>query len=199
MILADNLWGLFEKGGVFMVPLLLLSFVATLIIVERFIYFTARKYRVGSSLEAIKNQITDPESLKKQRNPLQRFAGLFLESAKEGEEHRKNVTEREANRSVRQHEKGLRLLATIGTVSPLVGLLGTVWGMVQAFASIAELGDRVSPSDLAGGIWTGLLTTVAGLIVAIPAIMAARYFEARTDQLNHDLNEVNSHLEEWSK
>ena len=69
--------------------------------------------------------------------------------------------------------------------------------MVNAFAQISSLGDKVTPADFAGGIWTGLLTTVAGLLVAIPAVTACRLFEARVDKLVHDFNEVDSHLKEW--
>ena len=69
--------------------------------------------------------------------------------------------------------------------------------MVIAFSEIAALGDKVSPADFADGIWTGLLTTVAGLLVAIPAMSMAKIFEARVDRLVHDLNEVTSHLREW--
>jgi biopolymer transport protein ExbB len=68
--------------------------------------------------------------------------------------------------------------------------------MVIAFSKIAKLGETVTPADFADGIWTGLLTTVAGLLVAIPAMAMARIFEARVDRLVHDLNELTSHLRE---
>ena len=66
----------------------------------------------------------------------------------------------------------LPVIKTLVALCPLLGLLGTVWGMVNAFAQISALGDKVTPADFAGGIWTGLLTTVAGLLVAIPAVTA---------------------------
>jgi biopolymer transport protein ExbB len=133
------------------------------------------------------------------RNPLVQVASAYMKGLAGGPEHVRNVTSREANRLLNRHERGLRLLATIGNIAPLIGLLGTVWGMVQAFANIAVLGDAVRPSDLADGIWTGLLTTVAGLVVAIPAIAMTRFYEARIDHLAHDLNEVVSHLDEWTR
>ena len=68
--------------------------------------------------------------------------------------------------------------------------------MVVAFSKIAKLGESVSPSDFADGIWSGLLTTVAGLLVAIPAMSMAKIFEARVDKLVHNLNELTSHLRE---
>ena len=96
-------------------------------------------------------------------NPMLDIGQVFLTSAGEGEEHCRNLTERISSRWINRHERGLRTLSVIGSISPLIGLLGTVWGMVNAFAQISALGDKVSPADFAGGIWTGLLTTVAGL------------------------------------
>jgi len=82
-------------------------------------------------------------------------------------------------------EKHISLLATIAHVSPLLGLLGTVTGMVKAFQVIQEKSasfNPVSPGDLAGGIWEALLTTVAGLIVAIPTVVAYNYLVNKVDE-----------------
>jgi len=196
--MEENLLQLFAKGGAFMWPLLILSLVAAAILMERFLYFGARKYRVGKSLKTIQAAGGDAGQIPKTKNPLFMIARAYLDAAPAGKEHLGNMTERSASQLIHRHEHGLRLLATIGNVSPLVGLLGTVWGMVQAFSAMAELGDQVQTADLAAGIYTGLLTTVAGLLVAIPAIFAARSFEARIDRLTHDLNETVSHLDEWS-
>ncbi len=188
---------LFEKGGAFMWPLLFLSLVSLAIIVERLVFFGRHRYRVGPSL-AILRQVGDRgELVDGPANPLLRVGKVFIESAGEGEEHCRNLTERESSRWVNLHERSLRILSVIGSISPLIGLLGTVWGMVKAFAQIQVLGDQVTPADFAGGIWTGLLTTVAGLVVAIPAVTMCRLFEARIDKLVHDFNEVASHLHEW--
>ena len=83
-------------------------------------------------------------------------------------------------------EKNLNLLATLAHVSPLIGLLGTVTGMVQAFQVIQEKAtalNPVSPGDLAGGIWEALLTTVGGLSVAIPAIVAYNFLVTKVDNM----------------
>lgn len=194
----ESAWNLFQKGGLFMWPILLLSLVAIVIIIERLIYFCGRKYRVGRELKKIQANLKNPTALNN-KNPIEQIAAQYLEAANEGDvKHIHNVVERAAHRSINRHERGLKILSLIGSISPLVGLLGTVWGMVQAFSSIAELGDAVRPSDLAGGIWTGLLTTVAGLVVAIPAVSMARIFEAKIDHLVTDLNETISHLDEWT-
>jgi len=188
---------LFVKGGAFMWPLLLLSVISMVIIVERLIYFAKHRYRVGASLETLRGAVQNPRLLSDEENPLLKVGQVFLEGAPDGQEHCRNVTERESSRWINRHERGLRILSVIGSISPLIGLLGTVWGMVRAFAQISALGDKVTPADFAGGIWTGLLTTVAGLLVAIPAVTACRLFEARIDRLVHDFNETVSHLQEW--
>ena len=194
----SSLGELFLKGGFIMWPLFGMSLLAVVLIFERALYFIPRRYRVARSLEGIRAGVQQG-SIGASRNPLLQLAGAYLDGLSGGAEHVRNVTSREANRLLNRHEQGLRLLATIGNIAPLIGLLGTVWGMVQAFANIAVLGDAVRPADLAAGIWTGLLTTVAGLVVAIPAIAMTRFYEARVDHLAHDLNEVVSHLDEWTR
>ncbi|MCX8238795.1 MAG: MotA/TolQ/ExbB proton channel family protein [Akkermansiaceae bacterium] len=187
-----SLQDLFYKGGGFMWPLLILSIITVVIVLERLIYYTIRQYRVSRTIR----KLQEMAPLKYSTNPLMRVGSVFVKEASGGEEHTLNVTEREASRVILQHERGLRILALIAAISPLIGLLGTVWGMVIAFSKIAKLGETVTPADFADGIWTGLLTTVAGLLVAIPAMAMARIFEARVDRLVHDLNELTSHLRE---
>jgi len=171
-------------------PLLILAFITVLIVLERSIYYAFHRYRLSKTIRALHQGKTS------RSNPIFRVGFVFINATSDGEEHTLNVTEREASRVIRQHERGLRILALIAAISPLIGLLGTVWGMVIAFSKIAKLGESVTPADFADGIWTGLLTTVAGLLVAIPAMAMARIFEARVDKLVHDLNELTSHLRE---
>ena len=185
-----SLKDLFLKGGDFMWPLLILAFITVLIVLERSIYYAFHRYRLSKTIRALHQGKTS------RSNPIFRVGFVFINATSDGEEHTLNVSEREASRVIRQHERGLHILALIAAISPLIGLLGTVWGMVIAFSKIAKLGESVTPADFADGIWTGLLTTVAGLLVAIPAMAMARIFEARVDKLVHDLNELTSHLRE---
>lgn len=76
-------------------------------------------------------------------------------------------------------EKGFRLLDTVAQLAPLLGLFGTVLGMIDAFQALEDAGSQVDPSVLAGGIWVALLTTAAGLSVAMPAALALSWFEGR--------------------
>ncbi|MEM6827226.1 MAG: MotA/TolQ/ExbB proton channel family protein [Pseudomonadota bacterium] len=78
-------------------------------------------------------------------------------------------------------ERGLALLSLIATIAPLIGLLGTVLGVIEAFQQMEGVGDRIEPAVLAGGIWEALLTTAAGLSVAIPAAVFFTWLQRSVD------------------
>src|SRR5690606_33280721 len=88
-------------------------------------------------------------------------------------------------------ERGLVLLATVATVAPLLGFLGTVWGMIEAFGAI-EAAGQVEATLVASGIKIALITTAAGLLIAIPINIAYNYFVTRIDQLIVDMDEASS-------
>lgn len=98
------------------------------------------------------------------------------------------------NRGFRRAESYTRTLEVIAAISPLMGLLGTVIGMVKAFSGISASGANVDPGMLAGGIWEALLTTIAGLAVAIPALAAAHFFSARTERAREQTEEIGALL-----
>jgi biopolymer transport protein ExbB len=99
-------------------------------------------------------------------------------------------TERVARGLLSEARRGLRALELIQTVAPLLGLLGTVLGMIEAFRTLQEAGARADPSALAGGIWEALLTTAAGMAVAIPAGVALSVFEAAIDRVQGDMEDA---------
>lgn len=102
---------------------------------------------------------------------------------------REEIT-RLAKRALANARAGLRPLELIMTIAPLLGLLGTVLGMIDAFQALQESGNQADPADLAGGIWEALLTTAAGMAVAIPAGIALSWFEAQADRLQGDLEDL---------
>lgn len=93
----------------------------------------------------------------------------------------------EARRLLAEARSGLRFLDLTATVAPLLGLLGTVLGMIAAFQALQEAGAQADPAALAGGIWEALLTTAAGMAVAIPAAVALSWFEGLIDGLRLDM------------
>lgn len=186
------MWVMIQKGGPLMYLLVLCSVAALTVIIERLI--TLNRYRIDVSsfmskiLEAVRrNRIMEAiELCERTSSPIAEVikAGLLKHSATRQEI--KEAMEEAALSEVPKLEKNLNLLATLAHVSPLIGLLGTVTGMVQAFQVIQEKAtalNPVSPGDLAGGIWEALLTTVGGLSVAIPAIIAYNFLVTKVDNM----------------
>ena len=99
-------------------------------------------------------------------------------------------TTRVAKALLHEARSGLRALELIATIAPLIGLLGTVLGMIAAFQALQESGTSADPSVLAGGIWEALLTTAAGMAVAIPASAALTWFESVADHVQADMEDA---------
>jgi len=184
-----NLWGIAVKGGLIIVPIVLCGVLTLGIIIERLISlrnaeFDSEKFikDVGSLLgrRKIKEAMDLCDSIDK---PVPRIikAGL-LKSDRSREEIKESIDDA-AVHEIPLLEKYLGVLATIATVAPLLGLLGTVTGLIKAFMVIESTGGLVNPGDLARGIWEALITTVAGLIVAIPAYIAYNYLVTRVNNL----------------
>ena len=108
------------------------------------------------------------------------------------EAHAREEITRIAKRELAEARAGLRAIELIALIAPLLGLLGTVLGMIAAFRTLQESGGAADPADLAGGIWEALLTTAAGMAVAIPASIALTWFEGVTDRLRLDLEDIGS-------
>ncbi|MCF3594586.1 MotA/TolQ/ExbB proton channel family protein [Rhodobacteraceae bacterium LMO-12] len=98
--------------------------------------------------------------------------------------------QRVAKNQLLRARSGLRALDLIATIAPLLGLLGTVLGMITAFQTLQEAGSRADPAALAGGIWEALLTTAAGMAVAIPAGVALAWFESVADRAQGDMEDA---------
>ncbi len=96
--------------------------------------------------------------------------------------HLENEVWRLAKLGIHPLNKRLKVLEVIATIAPLIGLLGTVLGMVEAFQAMEQAGAQVDPAVLSGGIWKALLTTAAGLVIAIPTFVAHSWFESKTQQ-----------------
>ncbi len=99
-------------------------------------------------------------------------------------------TTRVAKALLLETRTGLRALELIATIAPLIGLLGTVLGMIAAFQALQDSGNQADPAVLAGGIWEALLTTAAGMAVAIPASMALSWFESVADRVQADMEDA---------
>lgn len=126
--------------------------------------------------------------------PIAHILAIGIHIRKRNPEEKEKIITRAGSKEIRRLEKHLRGLASIGNITPLLGLLGTVTGMIRAFMKIQELGGRVDASVLAGGIWEALITTASGLSVAIPTLVAYHYFEGRVDNMAAEMKDVASEL-----
>lgn len=183
---------MFLKGGPLMWPILLCSLVGLTVFVERLLAYRVERVFPVRTAEAIldlvrRGEYAAAESLVKQhRSPLAAVVQAFLETRSLGRSAAKERMEEVGNVEVGMLNRYVGALSAVVTVSPLLGLLGTVTGMVQVFQSVATV-DNPKISQLAGGIWEALLTTVAGLAVAIPAYLAFRFLESRLDRMTDAL------------
>jgi biopolymer transport protein ExbB len=181
---------LVTAGGWLMVPILLCSVVVVAICIERLYTLNAKKISPPHLLATVWQQLKadqlDTARLKtlKQSSPLGRILAAGLSNAYHG----RDVIQEAASHVVHELERYLNTLGTIAAVTPLLGLLGTVMGMIKVFAEIMTQGTG-NASVLAGGISEALITTAAGLSVAIPALVMHRYFVGRIDGIVVELEQ----------
>ncbi len=185
---------LMRAGGWLMLPILACSVIALAIVIERL--WTLRRRRVmpdGLVTELrewhCREQLTE-ECLVKVRDgfPLGRILTAGLANREHSREVMKEAIHDTGRQVVAELERYINTLGTIASVTPLLGLLGTVIGMIEVFGVIMEAGVG-NPGVLAGGISKALITTAAGLSVAIPALMFHRYFNGKVDKLTMGMEE----------
>jgi len=186
------MWEIIRAGGPLMWPILLCSVVAVAIVVERLWTLSPRRVNPAELTDKIwklvqTRTLTDRhvEALE-QNSPLGRVLASGLANRDRGRDIMKEVIEDTGRHVVYELERFLDALGTIAAITPLLGLLGTVTGMISAFEAITVQGVG-DPQVLSGGIGEALITTATGLIVAIPALIAHRYLRGRVDRLVVDM------------
>lgn len=187
----DSNIDLIFKGGFLMYPLLLLSIYVVAIIIYKIMEFSKKqifKYDFADqAIEEIRTGDIDKceNILSNSNSPLARVMetaiGLKLFANLPSERIEPEI-ERVGMNELQKLQEHLRGLEIVAGIAPLIGLLGTVIGMVKAFAQLAESETRIDPAMLAGGIWEALITTIGGLVVAIPAFAAYYIFDNYVDK-----------------
>ncbi len=182
------MWEIFIAGGPVMWPILLCSVMAAAIMLER-LWTLQRKRVIPRELTDRVWKLVETRTLNDRHiealarnSPLGRVLAAGLAHRQQGREIMKEVIEDTGRHVVHELERFLSPLGTIAAISPLLGLLGTVTGMIEAFEAITSQGVG-DPQVLSGGIGEALITTAAGLIVAIPALIAYRYLRGLVDFL----------------
>jgi biopolymer transport protein ExbB len=193
VLIAVDLTELFFKGGVFMWPLLFCSVLGLAVLLDRFIFFLSLwpSRKIGEKVHALLVKNTPVAEVinicARSRHPAAATLRVFLENLNRPQSLQLELVKSEGALQLERVEKRLRVLATISHLAPLLGLLGTVTGLVTAFSQLQELGVAARPADLAGGIWEALLTTVFGLIVAIPCMAGYHAFEGIADRIAREM------------
>jgi biopolymer transport protein ExbB len=182
-----SFFDLISKGGPVMYVIVLCSVIALAITLERWYYFfRIRKCAVGLS-EQVNGLLREgrwqevEELCTGNRDPVARIIAAGLQVREKPAAERDDILARIGSGEMRRLTGNLRGLGIVAHISPLLGLLGTVTGMMAAFMKIQELGGEVDAAILAGGIWEALITTAAGLTVAIPTMVFYHYFEGKID------------------
>lgn len=191
-----NLFEIFLKGGVLMWAILFCSVIALAVVIDRFITLRKAKINVPAFLVRLRGFIKNKDMngalsfCMQEKSPMANMVRKGLKKFHLGPERVKESIENAGRQEVSKLEKGLSILATVAGVAPLLGFLGTVTGMIQAFMTIEDLAGAANPSDLAGGIWEALTTTAFGLIVGIPALAFYNYFVNRVKRFVGDMETV---------
>lgn len=189
-----NFLDLFNDGGTFMWPILVCLIFGIAVSIERGWTLSRASVNTRKFLANIKKALNEggvqeaTDVCANTRGPVASIFHAGLLRVDRGIEHVEKAIMNAGSIEMAFLEKGLVWLATVISVAPMLGFLGTVWGMVEAFRAIAAAND-ISPSIVADGISTALLTTMFGLVVAIFIQIVNNYFISRIDQLIVDMEE----------
>lgn len=184
----------FRRGGVFMYPLALCSIVGLAVIIERAVSLrratTDTRRLVGTIIRSLRTQGIDAafQACSAARGPVARILYSGLSRARGGPTQVERAIEAAGSIEVAFLQRGLLWLATVANVAPLLGFLGTVSGMIHAFATIAAA-DQITARLVASGIEEALITTEAGLCIAIPVQAFHNYFVGRIDRFITQMEE----------
>ncbi|HKP05508.1 MAG TPA: MotA/TolQ/ExbB proton channel family protein [Chthoniobacterales bacterium] len=182
-----------QKGGLLMWPILFCSVIAIAVFAERLFYFHRATIHVGEFLQGLSNLLQRrnyAEALHESAGtpgPVARVihAAIIRHDAPRTE--LREIVQEAGQLEVPKLERFLGVLATLAYVAPLLGLLGTVSGMIDAFGTLSSNGGYATVTELSNGVYKSLLTTAAGLVVATPTFVAYSYLSSRVNSLMHEM------------
>ncbi len=189
--MVDYILSLYDKGGPVIAILAVLSVITLSTILNRLWVFSrygaGRHTRVRNALQLWKQNKKLPaiQLLRSEKSPVGKTVFHAMQGLYHAPDQQDLVREdidRVASDELAKARQGLRLLEMTSQIAPLLGLFGTILGMIEAFQALQAAGANIDPSALAGGIWVALMTTAAGLALAIPTSMIAGWFDALIDR-----------------
>ena len=185
---------LIYKGGIIMIPIILGSIVALAIVINRVYYFLSIRTDVDSFIERIyyllrKNDVTQAlAECSKIKHPIGKVFHTGLENINKDRTSIEKVMERSGILAVAEAERYMLLLVVTIGVMPMVGFLGTIIGLITSFMAWEQAAGSVTVDFLAGGIYQAMITTAAGLIVAIPYYVIYHIMLGRINNITRELN-----------
>lgn len=200
--ITERMLNIFWEGGVLMFPIMAVSIVAVAITLERF--YTLRRATIDTRefMDAMRtvlrqNRVQEAIAICDETDaPVARIMKAGILKHNRSKEDIREAIEDAGHLEIPRLERYMSALATCANIAPLLGLLGTVQGMIKAFAQIQHKQGQVNPSDLAEGIGNALITTAAGLTVAIPALVVYNYFVTRVENMILEMEISSSELVE---
>lgn len=190
---------LIEKGGVLMLPIVLASVLGLALALERFIVLSRTKLPRSDEFERFLGSVRSGDTaaaeawLGHRAGPVPAVLRAILQSGRDTARSEKAAA-LAGDEALERLNQRLPWLSVLGALVPLVGLLGTVVGMIRAFAGVAASGQAGDITILADGIWESLLTTAAALSVAIPVLLAHHALVARVDRIAFAMRQAGEHL-----
>ena len=184
---------LLTKGGIMMIPIFILFIVTIYILIEKMLVLNRESKLPKNFTDEIINRVKNDDIngakliCKDTKNPVSRMIFKGLNKLNTNLKNIESSIENVGKIEIYNLENRLNLLATISGAAPMIGVLGTVTGMIQAFISIAEEEGAVSPKLLSSGIYEAMLTTAAGLFVGIIAYLSYNYLVSRVEKLIHKM------------
>src|ERR1700724_3889512 len=182
-----------QKGGPFMWLILLCSVVSIAVFTERLLYFHRATINLGEFLQGLSNLVRKRNLAEARVEcqatsvPVTRAIHAALIRHHLPRTELREIVQEAGQLEVPRLERNLGMLIAIGSICPLIGLLGTVTGLIQAFVQLSANNGYATLSDVSSGIYQSLLTTAAGVVVAIPTILGYCYLSARLNSLLHDM------------
>ena len=195
----EEAWIIFQRGGIIMIPLLLSSIISLAIIIEKLITLRKKRVIVPEIVTVIDNMKTQSDiSLavsicEKNRGVFSNIVQIGLKNDHLQKDELKEMFIDQGRQEARVLERGLGILETIAAISPLLGLLGTVLGMIKVFNVISVQGVGQAEA-LSGGISEALITTVVGLSIGIPTLVFFNYFTNKAENLILDIEKYSNDL-----
>jgi biopolymer transport protein ExbB len=194
-----NAWDFLAKGGITMIPLFLCSVAALAVVIEKALSLRRRRVILPEVVGVLENvrEANDfglaASICEKHRGPFATIIRLCLENRGLPREEIKEALLDQGRQEVHQLEKGLGVLETVAGIAPLLGLLGTVLGILKVFKIISVMGVGQATA-LAGGISEALISTITGLFIGIPALVAYNYYGQKAETLVLEIEKHSNRL-----